>query len=144
VFGPYDSASDDSSVCGGDWAHDTYKVTYVVTPQSNGSFNVTKLYNGTFTTIAGDSPDDTSCGAPAGNVAAGITGKFHGDYALTAPAPADFDLTATCPAGCTTADFFQAFFGTTAPTNYAWQFHYSTTNSSWDNTDHGNTGNITS
>ena len=105
---------------------------------------MTELFNGGFTTIAGDSPNDTACNDPADNVTAGITGKFYGDYALKVAAPADFNFTATCPTGCTTGDFFQTFFKTSEPSSYAWQFHYTTaSNGSWDNTDHGNNGNIT-
>lgn len=143
VFGPYNSGSTDSSVCGGDWANDTYTRTYIVAPQSDGSFQVTELFNGVFTTIAGNSPDDSDCATTTDDVAAGITGTFHGDYALLVPAPADFDPTATCPAGCTTTDFFTTFFNTGFPATYAWEFYYATpSNGSWANTDHGNTGNI--
>lgn len=138
VFGPYNSGSQDSSVCGGDWATDTYTRTYTVTPRSDGSFDVSELYQGTFVTLAGPSP--ASCEV---QVAAGITGTFYGDEAGTIPAPADFNFTAVCPPGCTGDEFAQAFFGTSWPSSYAWQFHYTTpSNGSWDNTDHGNSGNI--
>lgn len=144
VFGPYNSGSTDSSVCGGDWANDTYTRTYIVSPQSDGSFQVTELFNGSFVTLAGNSPNDTDCATTADDVAAGITGSFHGDYALVVPAPADFDPTATCPAGCTTSDFFTTFFGSGFPATFAWSFYYSTaSHGSWANTDHGNSGNIT-
>jgi len=142
VFGPYGSGSLDSSVCGNDWANDTYSRTYAVTPTSDGSFQVTELFQGEFTTLAGFSPGDCSQ-----TIRAGIKGKFYGDYAVLVPAGHDFDFTAHCPDGCTTRQFFATFFG--LPTNfidtatYAWQFHYRTDhNGSWDNTDHGNTGNI--
>jgi hypothetical protein len=122
---------------------------YTVTPQSDGSFDVTELYRGTFVTLAGDTP-----GKPCGTLAAGITGTFYGNYALTVPGPADFNFTASCPAGCTTNQFFNTFFAKSTTWfddggagNYAWQFHYKSdtpSGGSWDNTDHGNTGNITS
>ena len=138
VFGPYDSGSADSSACSGNWANDTYTRTYIVTPRSNGSFDVTELFNGTFVTLAGSTP-----GTPCGTLSAGITGQFYGDEVFATPTTADFNFTATCPAGCTGTQFFTAFFNTTPPA-YAWQFHYATaSNGSWDNTDHGNTGNIT-
>ena len=138
VFGPYDSGSADSSVCGNNWANDTYTRTYIVTPQANGSFSVTELFNGTFVTLAGFSPNDCAVTIPAG-----ITGQFYGNEAFTIPIGADFNFTATCPAGCTGTQFVATFFNTTFPSGYAWQFHYTTpANGSWNNTDHGNTGNI--
>ena len=138
VFGPYASGSPDSSVCGNDWATDTFTRTYIVTPQSNGSFSVTELFNGTFVTLAGFSPNDCAVTIPAG-----ITGRLWGNEAFTIPVGADFDFTATCPAGCTGTQFTTTFFNTAFPATYAWQFHYTTaSNGSWNNTDHGNTGNI--
>jgi len=78
---------------------------------------------------------------------------MRGNIAFTVPAQADFNFTATCPTGCGSVDFLNAFFGTnpatdlpwtTIPGTYAWQFHYLAGNgSAWHNTDHGNTGNIT-
>lgn len=147
IFGPYNSGSTDSSVCGNDWANDTYTRTYIVSPQSDGSFQVTELFNGSFVTLAGNSPNDASCGTTAGDVAAGIPGTFYGDYAVKVPAPADFNQNAVCPAGCTTSEFFASVFG--LPTNfldtatYGWQFFYATQgHGSWANTDHGNSGNV--
>ena len=144
VFGPYNSGSTDSSACGGDWANDTYTRTYMVAPQADGSFQVTELFNGSFVTLAGTTPDNCAAGL---SLPAGITGKFYGDYAVVVPSTADLNFTAVCPAGCTTGQFFTAFFGKPAgwldSATYAWQFHYATANSTWDNTDHGNTGNIT-
>jgi hypothetical protein len=39
----------------------------------------------------------------------------------------------------------QAYFGNPSLGNYAWQFHYEAEGGAqkWDNTDHGNKGNIT-
>ncbi len=138
VFGPYNSGSTDSSACGGNWANDTYTRTYIVTPRSNGSFDVTQLYRGTFVTLAGNTP-----GTPCGTLSAGITGTFYGNWSLTVIAPADFNFTATCPSGCTGAQFLSTFFNTTIPASYAWQFYYvAPGHGTWANTDHGNTGNI--
>ena len=144
VFGPYNSGGLDSSVCGNDWATDTYTRTYTVTPQSDGSFQVTELFDGTFVTLAGDSPNDCNVTIPAG-----ITGTMYGDYAVVVPTASDFNFKAACPPGCTTRQFFTAFFGKPASfidsATYAWQFHYAADNpadGTWDNTDHGNTGNI--
>jgi Collagen triple helix repeat (20 copies) len=152
VFGPYNSGGLDSSVCGNpdgtehDWATDTYTRTYTVTPQSNGTFQVTELFDGTFVTVAGASPNTCDVTIPAG-----ITGTMYGDYAVVVPTASGFNFKAVCPAGCTTKQFFTAFFGKPASfidsATYAWQFHYTADNpaqGTWDNTDHGNTGNITS
>ena len=144
VFGPYNSGGLDSSVCGNDWATDTYTRTYTVTPQSDGSFQVTELFDGTFVTQAGDSPNDCNVTIPAGT-----TGTMYGDYAVVVPTASDCNFKAACPSGCTTRQFFTAFFGKPASfidsATYAWQFHYAADNpahGTWDNTDHGNTGNI--
>jgi hypothetical protein len=148
VFGPYDSGSADSGVCGNDWADDSYKRTYTVTPQSDGSFQVTELFDGTFVTRAGKSPHPSDCNDPSEDIPAGITGAFYGDYAVPVPVGSDFNFKATCPAGCTTREFFTAVFNKPANfidnTPYAWQFHYTTeSHGSWHNTDHGDSGNIT-
>jgi hypothetical protein len=145
VFGPYQSGSLDSSECGGDWANDTYTRTYIVAPQSDGSFQVTELFNGSFVTLAGKSP-----GTPCATIDAGITGQFYGDYVLTVPvktqgSPAyfNFNFNATPSTNVTTDVFFNAVFHQAPPDNYAWQFHYVTANhGTWDNTDTGNAGNI--
>ena len=148
VFGPYASGSPDSGVCGNNWADDTFTRTYIVTPRTDSSFDVTELFLGTFVTLDGHSPNDCDVTLPAG-----ITGQMRGNFAFTIPAQADFNFTATCPTGCGTVAFLNAFFGTNPatglpwtdiPGTYAWQFHYLAANgSSWHNTDHGNTGNIT-
>jgi hypothetical protein len=113
-----------------------------VNPESDGSFTVTELYNGTFVTLGTTQPD-----APCNALAAGITGTFAGDYAVHVPTGSDLNFNATCAAGCTTRQFFTAFFGKPDAfidtATYAWQFHYDAgPNGTWDNTDHGNTGNI--
>ncbi len=59
AFGPYASDSPDSSICGNDWATDKMDRSYVVYPQVDGSFLVAQTFtNGTFTTVAGNSPQD--------------------------------------------------------------------------------------
>jgi hypothetical protein len=140
VYGPYYTTNDsDSSACGGNWATDAFTRTYIVSPVSDGSFTVTELFNGTFVTLAGNSPD-----TPCTTIPAGTTGTFYGDYVLSAPVGSNFNFNATCgTTNCNTNDFFTSFFGISEPNNYAWQFHYATaSHGSWDNTDHGNTGNI--
>lgn len=145
VFGPYNTPNDqDSNTCGGNWATDNFDRTYIVTPQPDGSFDITELYNGTFTTNAGESqPNPASC--PGTLETGGVFGHMYGEYVLNLAAPADFNPTATCSAACGTSDFFADFFhGASEPANYAWEFYYTTpSNGDWSNTDHGNTGNIT-
>jgi hypothetical protein len=156
VFGPYTNPSDaDSGVCPDNntdgnpgWATDTLSYTYVVSPQSDGSFDVTKMFKGTFVTTGSSSPND--CGV---SLAAGIHGTMYGDEVFTIPAQdttvpvrsAAFDPMATCTSLCTGDDFVSAFFpGSTFPDNYSWQFDYATAHSQWTNADYGNSGNITS
>jgi hypothetical protein len=154
VFGPYNAAGTDSSICGGNWANDTYKITFAVDPLPNGTFVVNEIMNGTFVTMAGDSPNASACGSTTDAVSAGITGALYGDYSVPVPAGSDFNPTASidnstpCGATCTSNKFYSAFFGKSGDflnsQSYAWQFHYTTANNgSWDNTDHGNNGNIT-
>ena len=144
VFGPYQAAGADSGYCGNDWANDTYTVTFVVAPQSNGSFQVSEIMRGSFTTVAGDSPND--CDA---QISAGTQGTLYGDFVVPVDAPADFNPTATlddstpCGATCTSDEFFEAFFGKSAgytdSTTFAWEFYYTTpgdANGHWADTDH--------
>src|SRR5262249_44178877 len=87
AFGPYASDSPDSSICGNDWAADKMDRSYVVYPQVDGSFLVAETFtNGTFTTLAGNSPQDSDCGSTADDVAAGITGTMKGYFLLKIPA----------------------------------------------------------
>lgn len=152
TFGPYASASDDSGTCGNNWAHDTYKRTFVVSPQADGSFNVTELYSdGSFVTIAGDSPGACQSGDNNGNkVSDGTTGTFRGLDLFEVPASADdaFNPNASCPAGCTADQWFNAFFGiadhNSIPQN-PFVFHYDAGgNGTWRNASDGNAGDITS
>ena len=149
VYGPFKSANDpDSGECGEEWAKDTYTRTYTVTPLADGGFDVTALVKGTFTTIPGaKQPGDTpSC---SGTIEKAITGKFYGEYVIHIGSGAEFNPEATYTSeepGLTksTEEFVEAFFpGQTGLGSYAWQFHYRTNGlESWDNTDHGNKGNI--
>ena len=98
---------DSRIICGNNWATDSFTRTYIVSPQSNGSFDVTELFKGTFVTSAGFSPNDCSV-----QIAAGITGTMYGEYVLNVAAPADFNPYATCTTECDTSDFFSTFFNT--------------------------------
>lgn len=151
VFGPYTATNDpDSGECGSEWAKHTYTRTYLVTPNADGSFDVTVLISGTFVTIPGaKQPGAQPCGA---TVASEVSGKFYGDYVVAIPAGAEFDPEATFNSTDpslqkSTEEFVEAFFPGQKMGSMAWQFHYRTGSGgpgeSWDNTDHGNTGNIT-
>ena len=149
VFGPYKTTGDlDSAVSGGNWAVDTFTRTYTVEPLSNGTYDVTEHFLGTFSTLAGGSPNDANITIPAG-----ITGTFQGDYVFTGVS-GTYNPNAACPStgtapaqvdACSTASFFQAYFSISTPGAYSWAFHYSSNSSTdtWNNTDQGNTGNIT-
>jgi hypothetical protein len=145
VFGPYANTGDpgDSSVCGGNWANETYTRTFIVTPQSDGSFQVTELVKGTFVTLAGSSPNDCKV-----TIAAGATGTWYGDWVFTIPATDHANFNFAEGSGGTGTEFVHSHFGagTDFPLDYAWQFHYKSdtpSGGSWDNTQFGNTGNIT-
>lgn len=155
VFGPYSSSSQDTSGCpqtGGlpvnsdgavIWANDTFTRTYIVSPNSDGSFNVTELFDGTFVTLNSSTPVGTTSNCST-LLNAGITGQFYGSEVFPKTALGlNFNFKATCPAGCTGSQFFSTFFNSAVPGGYAWQFHYTTpSNGSWDNTDHGNSGDL--
>lgn len=149
TFGPYAySQLDHNQVCPGpQWATDTGKVTYVVTPTVVGLFNVVELRQGNFTVNAGDlapissypanatinSPGGTGgCGFLGSRVSAGVTGTFYG-VRVYVNFSAAFDFTATCEAGCAAGAFFNTFFGTAAPPPVGSdQFHYHTATNTWN------------
>lgn len=154
IFGPYASSSQDTSGCPQTgslpvdsdgaviWANDTFTRTYIVKPNSDQTFDVTELFDGTFVTLASSTPVGTTSNCSV-LLNEGITGQFYGNYAIKTPPGLNFNFKATCPAGCTGSQFFTTFFSTTFPNTYAWQFHYNTpSNGLWDNTDHGNSGDL--
>jgi hypothetical protein len=150
AFGSYSfpgTTSEDSSVCGGNWALDTFDRYFQIIPKADSTFEVVRTYvNGSFVTLAGDSPNDSACGAPGDDIPAGITGEFHG-YDVLVVTGGEYNPTATCGAGCTTTQFCAAFFpGASCGVGTSWEYHYTTTsNGSWRNADAsrgGNTGNI--
>lgn len=148
TFGPYAYTQlDHNQVCPGpQWATDSGKVTYVVTPTVVGLFNVVEIRQGQFSVNAGDlapistypanatinSPGGTGgCGFGGSRVSQGVSGDFHGIRVYVAFSAA-FDFTATCEAGCPAAAFFNTFFGVSAPPAVGSdQFHYSTATNTW-------------
>jgi hypothetical protein len=147
AFGPYASDSPDSSVCGNDWANDEMDRSYVVYPQLDGSFLVAETFtNGTFTTLAGHSPNPENCETDEG-IAAGITGRMNGYFLVKVPAEVgNFNPEAACTDKCYTKDFVQRFFGTSDYDVPAYELHYTTAhNGQWKNASDnrgGNDGNI--
>jgi hypothetical protein len=120
----------------------------MITPKSDGSFDVTVLVKGTFETHAGaKQPGAEPCGP---EITGNIPGTFYGDLVIPVPAEAEFNpyasYSSTNPSLLESSkEFMQAYFGTSSLGEYAWQFHYEAEEGKqkWDNTKHGNKGNIT-
>jgi hypothetical protein len=139
----------DSSHCGPDWANTDYTRTLQFLPQTDGTFQVIRSYDGTFTTIAGVSqPNPPSCPGPVQS--GGVTGTLTG-FDLQIVTGGVFTPTATCPDPCTTtaelATFFPARGGTPATASVAtYEYQYDTSaNGNWVNRDPnrgGDLGNI--
>jgi hypothetical protein len=69
----------DNGSCGGPWANDTVKRTYIVKQNADGSYTLTRRDRGMFVTLAGVSPGacDTT-GRHGQTVHAGVKGKLVG------------------------------------------------------------------
>jgi hypothetical protein len=155
----------DSGDCGNAWANDSYSRTFQVNPLPDGSYDVSELITGTFTTIASvDEPNPGTCPGPP--QVGGVTGTFYGTESWVVPAPAagesaDFDPVASCSAcdAHTTsgssaeagnAAFEAAYFpgSTYALDNYDFVYHSNANaNESWVDSNtpsgaNGGTGNI--
>ena len=106
----------DTGCDGHTWANDTFKRTYVVKQKSDGTYRLTAIDRGSFTTVAGVSPqgcpntDNTHHGTA---VTAGITGHFGGFLTETITG-GTFNPHATCASVCDRAAFVSAFFGSAA------------------------------
>ncbi|HEV2235970.1 MAG TPA: hypothetical protein VGR57_04830 [Ktedonobacterales bacterium] len=73
----------DSSVTGHSWARDTFNKRIQVWQTGASDFCAVVRYEGSFVTVAGNSPQDTSA-----SIVPGITGDIHGGYrALFSGAP---------------------------------------------------------
>jgi hypothetical protein len=127
----------DSSHCGGNWANDNYTRTLQFIPQDNGTIQVVRTYNGTFTTIAGSSqPNPPSC--PGTLQTGGVTGTIKGFDVLIVTGGV-FTPNATCPDPCTTGAMLATFFpagggaaGTGSVTN-GWEYQYDAGANHWVN-----------
>jgi Collagen triple helix repeat (20 copies) len=114
----------DSSHCGNDWANDDYKRTLQFIPQNDGTIQVVRTYNGTFTTIPGVSqPNPTPCPGPLQT--GGVTGTITGFDVLVVTGGV-FTPNATCPDPCTTSAMLATFFpgGTSPGPTDGWEYHY--------------------
>jgi Collagen triple helix repeat (20 copies) len=141
----------DSGHCGGDWANDDYKRTLQFIPQNDGTIQVVRTYDGTFTTIAGVSqPNPPSC--PGTLQTGGVTGTITG-FDVQVVTGGVFTPNATCPDPCTTtaelATFFPARGGPAASATISdgWEYQYDAgANGFWVNRSvarGGDIGNIT-
>jgi hypothetical protein len=153
----------DTSRCGPAWANDTSDATFIVSGESDGSYDITKIIKGTFVTIAGASqPNPASC--PGTTQTGGVAGTYYGTETWNVPDPSsgvapDFDPYAVCGAACTPhttgttssngaqdAAFESAFFGGATETGFPnYDFVYTTaSNGTWtDSNTPSDGGNIT-
>ena len=114
-FGPFPVVTTDGGSCGNSWANDTFERRYTVISNGSGNFTVKEKDNGTFVTIAGQSPGacETSNSHHGAFVNAGIAGNIEGS--------ADFTVNSATynPNGCdavpsvcsTRSGFVTAVFG---------------------------------
>ena len=143
------SSGGDSSVCGGDWANDDYNRTLQFIPQTNGTIQVVRTYDGTFTTIAGVSQPDPVGGCPGPLQTGGVTGTFTG-FDVVVVTGGVFTPNATCPDPCTTTAMLATFFpasggpaGTLTGPGDAFEYQYDAgANGHWVNRSGGRGGNI--
>jgi hypothetical protein len=127
-----------SSQMGTQWANLNYSRTLQFIPQNDGSIQVVRSYDGTFTTLAGaPTPNPPSC--PGTPQTGGVTGTFTG-YDVVVVTGGVFHPEATCPDPCITstmvATFFPAEGGPAAAStiNNGWEYQYRTAaNGTWIN-----------
>ena len=110
--------STDTGTCADNvWANDTAKRTYFVQKNRDGSYRLTAVDRGTFTTVAGQSPEACNSANPnhGSTVTAGIQGRYGGFLSENITG-GTFNPKATCE-HCTRAAFVAAFFGAAAQEN---------------------------
>ena len=119
----------DSSHCGGEtWANDDYTRTLQFIPQDDGTIQVVRSYDGTFTTVqGGPEPNPPVC--PGTRQNGGLTGTFRG-FDVVVVTGGVFTPNATCPDPCTTAAMRATFFPAgggdpaTSVVNNGWEYQY--------------------
>jgi hypothetical protein len=143
----------DSGQAGNYWAYDDFQRTIQVRDNGDGTFCAIVRYEGEFTTVAGRGPGNT------GNVAAGITGSFHGGYRATISGSllwwpvwstrgdvgtVDYQCTASTGTCATAVDWVTQYFGASAGFAFdwwGWRYH-TAQNGDWLNAVTGNSGDI--
>jgi len=106
----------DNGSCGGPWADDTVKRTFIVKLNKDGSYTLTRRDRGKFVTQGGTSPGACETGHHHGHsVRQGVHGKFGG-FLRGKVTGGTFDPTATCTGNdCGFTDvFISTFFGSGA------------------------------
>jgi hypothetical protein len=126
VYGPYTSAStfpDEGYPSYEVWANDTLTWEYVVTPQVDGSFDVTQLTKGSFAAIPGQK---LPCGGTVAVPASGLNGTIYEDFVYKVPEASNFNAYATVnPSNAGHTAFIHAVFGsTTTGVTEVGQAHY--------------------
>jgi len=127
-----------SSQMGTQWANLNYSRTLQFIPQNDGSIQVVRSYDGTFTTLAGaPTPNPPSC--PGTPQTGGVTGTFTG-YDVVVVTGGVFHPEATCPDPCITSTMVATFFpaeggpAATSVINNGWEYQYRTAaNGTWIN-----------
>ena len=108
--------SPDTGTCSDNvWANDALERTYIVHRSENGTYSLTARDHGTFTTVAGASPEacNTANEHHGMLVTAGIQGRIFG-HITGKVIGGTFDPNATCASPCDRAAFLKAHFGSTA------------------------------
>jgi hypothetical protein len=107
--------SPDTGTCQNVWANDVLQRTYIVHKSHDGTYSLTAFDRGTFTTVAGASPEacNTTNSHHGTVVTAGIQGRIFG-FISGKVIGGTFDPNATCAAICDRAAFLSAHFGPTA------------------------------
>jgi hypothetical protein len=121
----------DSSHCNGEtWANDDYARTLQFIPQDNGTIQVVRTYDGTFTTVAGGpEPNPAVCPGTTAPQTGGVTGTLTG-FDVVVVTHGVFTPNATCPDPCTTAAMLTTFFpasggpAATSTVNDGWEYQY--------------------
>ena len=106
----------DNGSCGGPWADDTVKRTFIVHLNKDGSYTLTRKDRGHFVTQGGTSPGACETGHHHGHsVRQGVHGKFGG-FLRGKITGGTFDPNATCTGSdCGFTDvFISTFFGSGA------------------------------
>ena len=121
-YGPYASGSTNSGTCGNDWADDLFNRHFTVLTHPNGITIVEQFKDGSFSTLAIDSPpvnfSPGACesGPASGVVNPGITGTLNGYFIIPLPPTEmqtsnDTSCVADSPSTpCTTTGFIDSHF----------------------------------